>query len=92
MVDANFKSAIYIKNVVELTAITVTPILYLSNGTRYKLPDVNLDPAGTAIIDVNAALDLLGLASRMQPFPLCRTSIQFPMAAAPSAMWIRSTA
>ena len=63
MVDANFKSAIYIKNVVEVYAVTVTPILYLSNGTRYKLPDVNLGPAGTAIVDVNAALDSLGLAS-----------------------------
>jgi len=63
MVDANFKSAIYIKNVVEVYAVTVTPILYLSNGTRYKLPDVKLDPAGTAIVDVNAALDSLGLAS-----------------------------
>jgi hypothetical protein len=63
MVDANFKSAIYIKNVVEVYAVTVTPILYLSNGTRYKLPDVKLDLAGTAIVDVNAALDSLGLAS-----------------------------
>jgi hypothetical protein len=63
MVDANFKSAIYIKNVVELYAVTVTPVLYLSNGARYKLPDVKLDPAGTAIVDVNGALDSLGLAS-----------------------------
>lgn len=30
--DANFKSSIYLKNVVTTDSITVTPILYLSNG------------------------------------------------------------
>jgi len=63
MTDANFKSTIHIKNVVEVYAITVTPILYLSNGARYALPAVNLEPAGTAIVDINAALDSLGIAS-----------------------------
>jgi len=63
MVDANFKSAIYIKNVVEVYPVTVTPILYLSNGARYALPELKIEPAGTAVVDVNAALDSLGLAS-----------------------------
>ena len=63
MVDANFKSAIYIRNVVETQSVSVTPILYLSNGTKYSLPQVKLEPAGTTIVDVNAALDSLGLAS-----------------------------
>jgi hypothetical protein len=36
MIDANFKSSIYIKNVVEVSAVTVTPVLYLSNGKRYR--------------------------------------------------------
>jgi hypothetical protein len=61
--DANFKSAIYIRNVVETDAVTVTPILYLSNGAKYTLPQVKLEPAGTAIVDVNAELVSLGLAS-----------------------------
>jgi len=34
MVDANFKSSIYIRNVVETQSVSVTPILYLSNGAR----------------------------------------------------------
>jgi hypothetical protein len=34
MIDANFKSTIYIKNSVEIAPVTVTPILYLSNGKR----------------------------------------------------------
>jgi len=30
---------------------------------RDALPEVKLEPAGTAIVDVNAALDSVGLAS-----------------------------
>jgi len=63
MTDANFKSAIYLKNVIETSAVTVTPVLYLSNGTRYALPDVTLQPAGTAIVDINSGLQSLGIAS-----------------------------
>jgi hypothetical protein len=40
MTDANFKSAIYIRNIVETDPITVTPILHLSNGVKYTLPKV----------------------------------------------------
>lgn len=43
--------------------MTVTPVLYLSNGVKYKLPDVNLEPSGTAVVDLNAALESLGIAS-----------------------------
>jgi hypothetical protein len=63
MTDANFKSSIYLKNVVETSAVTVTPILYLSNGVKYTLPNVTLEPAGTAIVDINAGLQSLGVAS-----------------------------
>ena len=61
--DANFKSALYLKNVVENHAVTVTPILYLANGMQYSLPQVSIDPAGTATVDINAALNSLGIAS-----------------------------
>src|SRR6266851_5405658 len=63
MTDASFKSAIYLRNVVETSAITVTPILYLSNGAKYLLPNVTLEPAGTAIVDINSGLQSLGIAS-----------------------------
>jgi hypothetical protein len=56
MVDANFKSSIYISNGVKVAPITVTPILYLSNGRKYQLPDVNLEPSGTAVVNINQAL------------------------------------
>jgi hypothetical protein len=48
---------------VETSAVTVTPVLYLSNGAKYKLPDVNLEPSGTAVVDINAGLEKLGIAS-----------------------------
>lgn len=62
MIDANFQSTIYLKNIVETSAVTVTPVLYLSNGKKYQLPPVQLDPAGTADVDINAALQSLGIA------------------------------
>lgn len=63
MIDANFKSTIYLKNNVETSAITVTPILYLSNGTKYAFADVELEAAGTATISVNAELAKKNIAS-----------------------------
>lgn len=62
MVDANFKSSIYLKNIVETSSVTVSPVLYLSNGTRYQLPVVQLEPSGTAIVDINSSLQNLGIA------------------------------
>jgi len=56
MVDASFKSTIYLTNNVETSTITATPILFLSNGNRYTLPDVKLEPDGTAAISVNDEL------------------------------------
>jgi hypothetical protein len=63
MSDANFRSTIYSKNDVKNAAVTVTPVLYLSNGKSYVLPDVNLDPSGTAIVNINDALAREGIAS-----------------------------
>ena len=48
MIDANFKSTIYIKNDVKVAPLKVTPVLHLSNGQAYRLDDVNLEPAGTS--------------------------------------------
>jgi Bacterial Ig-like domain (group 2) len=63
MIDANFKSSIYLKNDVETDPITVTPILHLSNGREYPLKEVKLDPAGIAVISINQALADKGIAS-----------------------------
>lgn len=63
MVDANFKSSIYLRSVIETDPITVTPILWLANGNKYVLSPVTLDPAGIAIIDINAGLASQGISS-----------------------------
>lgn len=52
----------YLKNVVETSSITVTPILYLSNGTKYQISPVQLAPAGIAKVDIGASLESLGIA------------------------------
>ena len=62
MIDANFKSTIYIKNSVEIAPVTVTPILYLSNGKKVTLADVTLEPSGTATVSVNDGLNANGIS------------------------------
>jgi hypothetical protein len=61
--DANFKSTIFLKNNVETDPLDVTPILYLSNGHKYTLHGVHLEPAGVAVISINQALADQGIAS-----------------------------
>jgi hypothetical protein len=63
MIDPNRKATIYIKNGLAELPLTVTPILFLSNGNRYALDAVTLEAAGTAVISINSALDMLGIAS-----------------------------
>ena len=63
MTDANWNSSIYLRNIVETDPITVTPILYLSNGTKYVLADVKLEPAGISILSINQALSKKGISS-----------------------------
>jgi len=62
MTDANFKSSIYLKNGIGISSLTVAPILYLSNGTKYTLPSVTLEPSGTAVVNINDALREQGIA------------------------------
>jgi hypothetical protein len=62
MSDANFRSTIYVKNIVKFAPLTVSPVLYLSNGKAIKIPDLTLEPSATSVIDVNAALRDQGIA------------------------------
>lgn len=62
MIDANFKSSIYIKNSVEIAPVTVTPILWMSNGKKITLADVTLEPSGVATISVNDGLNANGIS------------------------------
>lgn len=62
MTDGNMKSYLHITNHLVTSSLSVTPVLWLSNGTKLSLPSVNLDPSGTAIVSINQALADQGLA------------------------------
>jgi IPT/TIG domain len=62
MTDSNLKATIIISNDLITSPLTVTPVLWLSNGAKYSLPPVNLDPSGTAIVDINQSLAAQGVA------------------------------
>jgi len=63
MIDANFRSTLYLKNGVKNAAIKATPILYLSNGKSFTLSDVQLEPSATAVVNLNDELNKQGIAS-----------------------------
>lgn len=64
MIGPDMKATVTIKNVVEVAPITVTPILYLSNGHKFTLPNMRIEAAGTVVIDINQALqDHWGISS-----------------------------
>jgi hypothetical protein len=62
MIGANFKASLYLTNGLKTDPLTVTPILYLSNGVPYALSPLKLEPSGTAIVDINQELANQGVA------------------------------
>ena len=62
MTDANMKSYLHITNDLVTSSLSVTPILWLSNGTKLSLPVVNLEPSGTTVISINQSLADQGIA------------------------------
>jgi hypothetical protein len=62
MTDAYTKSSVYVRSDVETASITVTPVLYLSNGTKVSLSAVTLKPSGTGVININDGLAAQGIA------------------------------
>lgn len=55
-VDENFDSVLHIKNVLETSALTVKPVLWMADGTEYDLEPITLDRSGTASINIKYAL------------------------------------
>jgi hypothetical protein len=62
MIDANFRSSLQLANKLKISPLTVTPVLYMSNGAKYVLPDVKLEAAATYVLDINEALRQKGIA------------------------------
>jgi hypothetical protein len=56
MTDGSMRSRIHITNNLVISSLSVTPVLWLANGTRLPLPPIDLQPSGTAIVSVNQAL------------------------------------
>jgi hypothetical protein len=78
MTDSNMKASLYLKNELKMDSLSVKPILYLSNGVRYALPAVSLEPSGTAIVDVNQALASEGVAPYAQLYGHAEIEYQWP--------------
>jgi hypothetical protein len=81
MTDVNTKAALYLKNVVKTDSVTVTPILYLSNGTHYPLAPITLGPSGTAIVDINQGLASQGIAPYAKLYGYAEIQYNWPWAA-----------
>lgn len=63
MTDANFKSTLTLRSIIATSAITVKPIIYLSNGAQFPLADVKLDPDGVVVLNLNNELAKHGISS-----------------------------
>jgi hypothetical protein len=64
----------------KISSLTVTPILYLSNGVRYALPAVTLAPSGTAVVDINQSLAQQGIAPYATLYGYVEIDYQWPWA------------
>ena len=62
--DTSFNSTIQIKNRLVTEPVTVTPVLFMADGTEFDLPDVILPAAGVATVNVNSALANIQLRGR----------------------------
>ncbi len=62
LTDGNFRSTLYLNNMLKEDAISVTPVIHLANGVAHPLAPVTLEGSGTAAIDINAGLAKHGVA------------------------------
>ena len=81
MTDGKWKASLYLNNRLKTDPITVTPVLYLSNGQRYPLAPLTLEPSGTAIVDINQGLASVGIAPYATLCGYAEIEYQWPWAA-----------
>jgi hypothetical protein len=81
MTDGKWKASLYLKNRLKTDPITVAPVLYLSNGQRYPLAPVTLEPSGTAIVDIGQGLESVGIAPYATLCGYAEIEYQWPWAA-----------
>jgi hypothetical protein len=54
--DGNFEATLRITNVLEVSGITVTPVLFMADGTELELPVQTLAPSEVKLISINQAV------------------------------------
>ena len=55
-IDGNFDSILHIKNVLETSKLTVTPVLWMADGTEYDLSPITLNKAESVSINITHAI------------------------------------
>ncbi len=55
-IDHSFQARLRLKSSLVADSITVTPVLYMADGTEFVLSETKLSPNGSATIDINNAL------------------------------------
>ncbi|HLK03908.1 MAG TPA: hypothetical protein VKT53_05665 [Candidatus Acidoferrum sp.] len=78
MTGPHMKASLYLKNDLEVGELSVTPIIYLSNGVRYALEPVVLDASGTAVVDINQGLARQGVAPYAELYGYVEIEYQWP--------------
>jgi len=76
----SMKSLLYLRNDLKTDSLIVTPVLYLSNGVRYPLPPVTLEPTGTAVVDIGQSLEAQSVASYAKLYGYVEIDYQWPWA------------
>ncbi|HKW75173.1 MAG TPA: hypothetical protein VJN64_06580 [Terriglobales bacterium] len=56
-IDHDFKPTLQITNVLKIAPLTVTPVLYMADGTPYSLGPYQLGVSGVVAIDLRSALE-----------------------------------
>jgi len=56
--DATFQPVFMLKNLLDIAPMDVTPVLYMQDGTEDDLPQVHLDPAGVAMVNISTAFQV----------------------------------
>jgi hypothetical protein len=80
LTSPSMKSSLYLRNDLKTDSLTVTPIIYLSNGTRYALRSVSVEPTGTAVVDIGKSLEAQGVASYAKLYGYAEIEYQWPWA------------
>ena len=67
-IDRDFDAALRIKNVLLKQPLTVTPVLYMADGTEFDLPSLDLPAAGVASVNIGRMLQNAALGAHRSTY------------------------